>query len=91
VRIAIGAHPGTVVGNILIQSLQTTAIGIGFGIALTLVGARFLAPLLFQTNGVDLATFADVIPAIVACTLLAALIPALRIARLDPNAALRYE
>ena len=44
-----------------------------------------------SSQGVDLGLYALVVPALLAVTLLAAFVPALRAARIDPLAALREE
>jgi len=44
-----------------------------------------------SSQGIDLSIYALVVPALLAITLLAALVPALRAARIDPLAALRQD
>ena len=91
IRMALGAHPSTVVGVVLKRGMKL----IGFGIAAGLIAATFmtqvLAHFLFQVSATDGATFAGVALILAVVALLACYIPARRASRVDPLVALRYE
>jgi putative ABC transport system permease protein len=65
--------------------------GMLLGIVLSLGLTRLISSLLFGVTPHDPMTFAIVGLLLVAVSLLACAVPALRAARLDPMAALRYE
>ncbi len=94
VRITLGATPGNVVQMVLKSGLQLTAIGVGAGVVLALVAARYVSSvssLLFGVKPTDVLTFAVVIVIVALVSLLACYIPAYRASRVDPMVALRYE
>jgi putative ABC transport system permease protein len=91
IRKAIGARDSTVLGGVIVDALGFAAIGIVIGTILAAVCTRYLSSLLFQTSPLDPLTFGVVAALIVACTVLAALVPALRATRIHPASALRYE
>jgi putative ABC transport system permease protein len=68
-----------------------TLIGVGVGLALALVGTRFLSSLLYNVSAVDPLTFAGVALLLVAVAFLACYFPARKAMRTDPIVALRYE
>jgi ABC-type antimicrobial peptide transport system permease subunit len=91
VRVAMGATPGTVLRMILKDALRL----IGWGILLGAVGlffaTRLVETMLYKISAFDLLTLAGVAGALMIVTILAALVPALRAARLDPIETLRAE
>jgi predicted permease len=97
VRLALGATAGTVVRLVLSQSLRPVAIGLGAGGGL----AAALAILLMSTSGAseignfvhvfDPAAYTVSLLVIIMSCVLAASIPALRAARIDPIATLRQD
>ena len=91
VRKAIGASDGHVLRSVLADALRHAGLGIAIGLVLAAVCTRFLAPLLFQTSPFDPLTYAAVVTLIVACSVIAALVPAVRATRVQPATALRYE
>jgi putative ABC transport system permease protein len=71
--------------------MALTLAGLVLGIAGAIGAARLLRGLLYQTQPLDLVTFASV-PAILAVVaLVACYLPARRAARVEPMAALRAE
>jgi ABC-type antimicrobial peptide transport system permease subunit len=91
VRIALGAQAGDVIRLVVGQGVRFALIGVTLGLALALVGARWIQPLLFQQSARDPGIYAGVAGALLAVALLASALPALKATRADPNAALRGE
>jgi ABC-type antimicrobial peptide transport system permease subunit len=91
IRIALGAHPRTVLSMVLRQGLILTGIGIAIGLVIALVLGRFTASVLYGTSGTDLLTFVVVSGVLLATATVAILIPAVRAAHVEPTVALRYE
>jgi putative ABC transport system permease protein len=59
-------------------------VGILLGILLVLAGSRFIEPLLFDTSARDAVTIAGVAAILLATTILACTLPAMRARRVDP-------
>jgi predicted permease len=90
-RLALGATPAGVVGQIVQQGMRLTAVGIGVGLLTALAGARLLRGLVYGVGVTDPVTFLAVGAAVFAAAALASWIPAHQAARMDPMAALRSE
>jgi putative ABC transport system permease protein len=91
IRSALGAGTASLLSNVLRRAGVHGIAGIVLGLTAAALVTRFLRSQLFETSPLDPATFAGVTFVIIACTLVAALIPALRAASVDPAVALRYE
>jgi predicted permease len=102
VRLALGAKPSRLLGAALWQAARVAIAGAGAGLAATLVLARvmgnalYLVPgehngLLYQVSTSDPAMLACAFVGVVAVALVAASVPARRVARVDPVLALRNE
>jgi ABC-type antimicrobial peptide transport system permease subunit len=91
VRIALGAQPSAVAAMMTKQGLALTAFGIGGGLLLFALVARFLRSFLFGVAPSDPLTLAAASLTLVAIATLASWIPARRAARVDPADALRAE
>jgi ABC-type antimicrobial peptide transport system permease subunit len=90
IRMAIGAHRGSVLRMVMRQGLVLSLAGLAVGLVASL-GAERLLDAMFSGSGTDIVTYLLVAPALLAVTLLAAYIPARRASRVDPTTALRYE
>jgi putative ABC transport system permease protein len=90
-RMALGASAGGVVSMVLRRTGRLAVAGVGIGAAAAWGATGFLQTLLFEITPTDPATFAAVILAIFAASMLAGTIPARRATRVDPLAALRHE
>jgi predicted permease len=91
VRVAMGATPGTVLRMILRDALRLTVWGILLGAAGLLFATRLVQTMLYRISAYDPLTLVGVAVVLLIVTILAALVPALRAATLDPIEALRAE
>jgi putative ABC transport system permease protein len=91
IRAAIGARPADIFNLVIRQGLKLALIGMIFGIFGAIAAGRLIASLLYRVSAYDPVTFAGVIVVFVALSALAAFVPALRAARVDPAITLRYE
>jgi ABC-type antimicrobial peptide transport system permease subunit len=91
VRLALGAQRSTVVKMILRDAAILLLTGIGIGVATSLVSASVLKSMLYGAAPHDPRVLAVVSVSVAFAGLLAAYIPALRAASIDPTQALRSE
>jgi ABC-type antimicrobial peptide transport system permease subunit len=91
VRIALGAQRANVAGLVVREGLVVGTIGTVVGAAIALVGARFVAPLLYEETPRDPIVLATVAGILIATACIACLVPAWRAVKTDPIAALRSE
>ncbi len=91
IRQAIGARAADVLRDVVRNALLQTVAGIALGIVLAALFSRFLADLLFEISPLDLPTFGIVAAVTVAAVIAASAVPAVRAARIQPAAAIRYE
>jgi putative ABC transport system permease protein len=90
-RMAFGARPGQIVTTIVRDSAVPIAVGTVLGLGGAALVTRIIESFLFETTPTDSLTFAAVALALVAAGCLAALVPAMRAARVDPVVTLRAE
>lgn len=91
VRIAIGASPGRIWTGILARVLAVCGIGTVVGLAISWRAMRLMTTLLYGISPHDLSTLALSALVVLASVCLAAMLPALRAASIDPSTALRAE
>jgi putative ABC transport system permease protein len=91
VRIALGASPSSVIAMLTRQGVVLTGFGIGGGLLLFAIVARFLRTLLFGVATTDVVTLSATSLLLVGVAALASWIPARRTSRLDPADVLRAE
>jgi putative ABC transport system permease protein len=89
IRLALGAEPVSIVTLLLGQAVRLLGIGTAVGLAGALVGTRYIEAQLFGVTPTDPLTFVSGCVALVIAGLTASAIPALRMLRVDPVAALR--
>ncbi len=91
IRMSLGAEPGQIMRMVLADGGRLLGLGIGLGIAGSMVVARLLEGLLFGVAAGDPVTLAGVTLLMGAVGLAACAIPARRAARVDPLDAIRSE
>ena len=91
IRMAIGAQPGSVLGLVMRQGAVLVVVGAALGLGLTIAVSGALRAAFPSTQSINFGVYAMIVPALLAVTLLAAFLPALRAARIDPLAALRQD
>jgi len=89
IRMALGASQSLVQLDVILKTLRLALIGVAGGIIASLVLARLIASLLFQTAPSDPLTFAGMVVLLGAVALLAGYLPARRASKIDPMIALR--
>jgi predicted permease len=91
IRMALGAHRGSVVGMVLRESMVMVVIGVAIGLAGAIAGGRFIESVLYGLSTTDVWTIGAAIGATILVSLAAGYLPARRASRVDPMVALRYE
>ncbi len=91
IRMALGAPARRIVRDVLVRAMATACVGIAAGVVLAGIAVRSLAITLYDIAPLDPATFGCVVSVVAVAALLAALVPAWRVTRVDPVVALRYD
>jgi ABC-type antimicrobial peptide transport system permease subunit len=91
VRIALGAPARGVVAMVLRKSLAWVGVGVVVGASAAFGAARLVGSLLYGISPHDPLAYAAAASALLIASVLAACVPALRAARVDPMVALRSE
>ena len=91
IRVALGARQLRVVRTVLAEVGGAALVGAVLGLAGALYLSRFVTALLFEVTPLDFWSLALPLGTLLVAALLAAALPALRVARVDPVIALRYE
>ena len=91
VRIALGASTGTVLGLVLRGAARMVGIGAAIGLVAAALLAQSISAFLFGVQPLDPVTFVSVAGVLLLTATAAALVPALRAARVDPVQAFRNE
>ena len=91
VRLALGATPRDLLGHVLSQGLQVTAIGISVGLVLAGALSRLVAGQLFEVRPLDPTIYGATALLMAMVAVAACAVPALRAAQLDPATTLRHE
>jgi ABC-type antimicrobial peptide transport system permease subunit len=76
---------------VLREGGRITAIGIGIGLVLAVGAGRFLQGILYGVNSIEPVVLVSAPLILLAASLLASYIPALRATRVNPTVALRSE
>jgi putative ABC transport system permease protein len=91
IRMALGAHPGSITKMLIKQGMALTAVGIIIGLAMSFALTRLLRGFLYDVTATDAVTFVVSPLLLIAVALLANFLPARKAAKLNPMTALRYE
>jgi putative ABC transport system permease protein len=90
-RLALGAVRTQIVRQFLAQGMRVSVLGCVAGLALAAGFARLLSGMLFGVSAWDAVTLGGVVIAVLAVSVIASLLPAIRAARLEPMQVLREE
>jgi predicted permease len=91
IRIALGAAPRRLVGDVLREARWLLVMGVGGGVVLALFATSVLSTLLYDVSPRDPAVFVVASLSVVVLALTAAWLPARAAARLDPVRALKID
>ncbi len=91
IRMALGARAARVVAFVLVGGARLVLIGVVVGLPIAWMASRWIESMLFGLTPADPATIGGAVVRLLAAALLAACVPALRAARVDPLTALRHE
>jgi putative ABC transport system permease protein len=90
-RLALGAMRTQVAGRFVASGMAVAGIGCAAGLGISVAFRRLLSGMLYGVSPTDLATLAVVAVGVLGVSTVAALVPAVRAARLEPMAVLRDE
>jgi putative ABC transport system permease protein len=82
--LALGAEPTSVLRSVVAEGLKLAVVGVAIGLAGALALGRVLSGLVFEVSATDPLTLGAVSGLLLAVSLGASLLPALRALRLDP-------
>jgi predicted permease len=91
IRLALGSPIGSAMANVARSGVIASALGLVAGLGLCAAVLRVLRTVLYGIGAYDAATLSAVVLTLALITTLAATIPVLRIARIDPARTLRDE
>lgn len=91
IRMALGANQSRIMNLVLGQGMRLALIGTIVGLATAYGLTRLVGKFLFGVKSGDPVAFSVVTVILIAVTLVAALVPAMRATRVDPMTALRQE
>jgi ABC-type antimicrobial peptide transport system permease subunit len=91
IRIALGSTIRQAMAHVSGSGVRAAAAGLALGLVLCVGSLRAMRSLLYGVGAFDLPSMLAVLGTLAAVTLLAAIIPALKIARIDPATTLREE
>src|SRR5204862_3427470 len=91
IRMALGATSGQVLKDVVMPGVVLAGVGVVIGSGLSLAAVRLLQSFLWGVTAGDPLTFGVVVATLIGVALVASLIPAMRVLRLDPALTLRAE
>ena len=91
IRMALGARPRVIVGEVLGRGLKLAGLGVGFGFVGALVLTRLIRGMLAGVSTNDPLSFAISTALLIGGAALACVLPARRASRVDPVVALRAD
>jgi predicted permease len=91
IRMALGADTGGVLRLVLRGAFQMVGIGLVLGVPLAIGAGRLISAQLYGVTGSDPIALSVAVTALAASAFVAAIVPAMRAASIDPMSALRTE
>ena len=91
IRLALGAKTDDIIRVAVLPGIKLSVAGIACGIVLSLFAARLLKSIIWGIAPNDATTFISVAALLIIVAVLASLIPALQLVKLDPAQTLRDE
>jgi putative ABC transport system permease protein len=91
IRMALGASASDVVSMVIRHGLRLAAIGLGIGLVAAIALTRLMTSMLYTVRPTDPLVFGSVVVALMAVAVAASVVPSVRISRIRPASALRYE
>jgi putative ABC transport system permease protein len=91
IRLALGAQRSAILRLVMRHALGLTGVGLAAGILGSIAATRALSSFLFGVAPTDALVFVGAITVLLAVTVAATLMPAIRAIRVDPMVALHYE
>lgn len=91
VRLALGASPRQVFGQVIGQGVRLAAAGVAVGLIAAMAATTLVRGLLFNTSATDPVVYGSLAFLLLAMAALACYVPARRAMRVDPMTALRSE
>lgn len=91
IRMALGARPGVLRGEVIRGGMAPVLLGVAGGVAASLLATATLARFLYGVTPTDVPSLLWAAGALMAAGLVAAFLPAWRAGRTDPAVALRAE
>jgi putative ABC transport system permease protein len=91
IRLALGAQPTQVLGQMMREGVTLVLVGVGLGLVGALAATRAISAFLFGVRASDPVTFGAVAAILLAVACVASYVPSRRALRVDPIAALRGE
>jgi predicted permease len=91
IRMAIGATVRQIVAGMMGETMRTASIGLGSGVVITFALARAFGGVIPIIPAFTLRTYSVGLLVVLAATATAALLPSLRVGRINPSSALRAE
>jgi ABC-type antimicrobial peptide transport system permease subunit len=91
IRMALGSTVRLAMAHVGAAGLRASGVGLLLGLVLCAMALRVMRSVLYGVGVYDVPTLAVVVTTLAVIILLAALVPTLRIARIDPALTLREE
>ena len=91
IRMALGAHPGSITRLVLAGNSRAVTIGAGVGVAGAIAASQVLRSSLYGLSPLDPIAYGGVVLLLTAAATVASYLPARRAVRVDPTLALRHE
>ncbi len=91
IRMAVGATPRHILRATLMMALAPTAVGVAVGIGGCMAAGRLMGSLLFHASSTDPVLLGAACLALIAGSVIAAIVPSWRASRIDPLVTLRHE